>query len=214
MKNYAIFDMDGTLVNSMPYWQRLAEEYLRIKGVRKIRREILENIRPMTIFEAAVYFKDVYGFLEAPEDLAQEVNELMIKHYREDIPLKPGVRDYLEKLKKGNVRMCVASATAEYLMKACLERAGILENFEFLLSCETVGMGKHSPEIYFLAAEKLGARPEDTAVYEDALHAVETAKAAGFYVTAVYDENGKENWEKICGIADDSIFCWKDALRK
>ncbi|HJB16696.1 MAG TPA: HAD family phosphatase [Candidatus Blautia excrementipullorum] len=210
-KNYAIFDMDGTLVDSMPYWQRLAEEYLRLKNIRDIRTEVLERIRPMTILEAARYFKEIYHFDSESEDIAREVNELMAEHYREDIPLKPGIKEYLAKLKERNVKMCVASATAEYLMEACLRRLGILEEFEFLLSCETVGAGKHSPEVYYLAAKKLGAEPQDTAIYEDAFHAVQTAKNAGFYVAAVYDENAKENWEEICNLADEKIRNWEDA---
>ena len=106
----------------------------------------------------------------------------------------------------------MASATAEHLMEACLKRLGVLEDFEFLLSCETVGAGKHSPEVYHAAVEKLGAKPEDTAVYEDVLHAVETAKKAGFYVAAVYDDNGKDSWEKISETADETIMNWEDAL--
>ena len=195
----------------MPYWQRLAEEYLRLKNIRDIRTEVLERIRPMTILEAARYFKEIYHFDSESEDIAREVNELMAEHYREGIPLKPGIKEYLAKLKERNVKMCVASATAEYLMEACLRRLGILEEFEFLLSCETVGAGKHSPEVYYLAAKKLGAEPQDTAIYEDAFHAVQTAKNAGFYVAAVYDENAKENWEEICNLADEKIRNWEDA---
>lgn len=195
----------------MPYWQRLAEEYLRLKNIRDIRTEVLERIRPLTILEAARYFKEIYHFDSDSEDIAREVNELMAEHYREDIPLKPGIKEYLAKLKKRNVKMCVASATAEYLMEACLRRLGILEEFEFLLSCETVGAGKHSPEVYYLAAKKLGAEPQDIAIYEDAFHAVQTAKNAGFYVAAVYDENAKENWGKICNLADEKIRNWRDA---
>ena len=211
-KKYAIFDMDGTLVDSMPYWKKLAKEYLQLKGICKIQPEVMEKISPMTILESAAYFKKIYGFAPTPEEIAGEVNGLMARHYEEDVPLKEGVREYLAKLKKRKVRMCVASATAVHLMKACLKRLGVLEDFEFLLSCETVGAGKHSPEVYRTAVEKLGAKPEDTAVYEDALHAVETAKKAGFYVAAVYDDNGKDNWEKISKTADETILNWEDAL--
>lgn len=204
--------MDGTLVDSMPRWKGLATEYLQLKGVREIDAGVMEKITPMTILEAAEYFKEIYHFSPSPEEIAREVNDLMAEHYEEDIPLKSGIKEYLAKLKTRNVRMCVASATAEHLMEACLKRLGILENFEFLLSCETVGAGKHSPEVYHLAAEKLGAKSEDTAVFEDALHAVQTAKKAGFYVTAIYDDNGKENWEKICSIADETILSWEDLV--
>lgn len=210
-KKYAIFDMDGTLVDSMPWWQGLAEEYLyRMEGISDVSREILEEIRPMTIQEAAVYFKKKYQINKEPETIAAQVNELMAEHYRKDILLKPGTGRFLEKLKKQNVRMCVASATAEYLMEACLDRLGVRDKFEFLLSCEAVGAGKHRPDVYHLAAGRLEADIKDTVVYEDALHAVRTAKKAGFYVVAVYDESMRQNWESICKYADEAVMSWEE----
>ena len=164
-KKYAIFDMDGTLVDSMPWWQGLAKEYLLKEGVEEISPEVLEKIRPLTITESAVLFKEIYGIQGTPEEMAAKVNGLMAEHYKKDIPLKPGVREYLAGLKEQGVKMCVASATAEHLMEACLKRLGVRDDFEFLLSCEEVGAGKHSPDVYHLAAERLGAAPVDTAVY-------------------------------------------------
>jgi uncharacterized membrane protein YbhN (UPF0104 family) len=82
--------------------------------------------------------------------------------------------------------MCVASATAEDLMDACLTRLGVAHYFSFLLSCETIGAGKSRPDVYFEAAKRLGAQPEDIAVFEDALYAANTAKQAGFYTIAIW----------------------------
>mgnify|MGYP005783901203 FL=1 len=209
-KKYAIFDMDGTLVDSMPWWQGLAKEYLLKEGVEEISPEVLEKIRPLTITESAVLFKEIYGIQGTPEEMAAKVNGLMAEHYKKDIPLKPGVREYLAGLKEQGVKMCVASATAEHLMEACLKRLDVRDDFEFLLSCEEVGAGKHSPDVYHLAAEKLGASPVDTAVYEDALHAVQTAKQAGFYVIGIYDESMKDNWKEICALADEVMRDWED----
>ena len=115
-KKFAIFDMDGTLVDSMPWWQGLAKEYLLKEGVEEISPEVLEKIRPLTITESAVLFKEIYGIQGTPEEMAAKVNGLMAEHYKKDIPLKPGVREYLAGLKEQGVKMCVASATAEHLM--------------------------------------------------------------------------------------------------
>ena len=207
-KKYAIFDMDGTLIDSMGFWKNLAAEYLTAKGVAEIPAQILEQIKPMTMSESAALFKREFGLTG---DVEAEMNAMMEDHYRTDIPLKPGVREYLENLHRQGVRMCVASATAEHLMESCLTRLGVRQNFEFLLSCETVGAGKRSPLVYQEAARRLGAVPGETAVYEDALYAVQTARNAGYYVVGVYDDSASGNWQTIENIADEIIIDWEDA---
>ena len=208
-KQFAIFDMDGTLIDSMVFWKNLATEYLTCKGVREIPAEILEQIKPMTMSESAALFQTAFGLTG---DIESEMNAMMDDHYRKDIPLKPGVREYLQKLHARGTRMCVASATAEYLMDACLARLGVRDYFEFLLSCETVGAGKRSPRIYHSSATKLGAKPTEIAVYEDALYAVQTAKNAGYYVAGVRDDSNTECWESIKDLADEIIINWEEAL--
>lgn len=207
-KKFAIFDMDGTLVDSMVYWKALAGEYLKSKGVEKMPEYVEERIKAMTMTESAALFIGEFHLAGTPEMVAAEMNDMLDNHYRCDIPLKPGVINYLQHLQKMGCRMCVASATAEHLMAACLGRLGILDCFEFLLSCESVGAGKDRPDIYFTVAQKLGAEPGDIGVFEDALYAVETAKKAGFYVVGIYDESGSENWKKIEELADETIRSW------
>ena len=117
-KRFAIFDMDGTLVDSMVYWKRLATEFLESKGVQKISPAILEKIKPMTMTESAALFIQEYGLSGTAESVAAEMNTMMDEHYRRDIPLKSGAAAYLEVLHCRDVTMCVASATAEELMEA------------------------------------------------------------------------------------------------
>ena len=206
-KNFAIFDMDGTLIDSMIFWKKLASEYLNSKGVKQIPEEILEQIKPMTMSESAALFQREFGLTGDPE---AEMNAMMDAHYRNDIPLKPGVREYLQMLHNKGGRMCVASATAEHLMEACLTRLGVRDFFEFLLSCETVGVGKRSPLVYHESAKRLTAAPAEIAVYEDALYAVQTAKSAGYYVVGVYDDSAAKNWQTIECIADEIILNWDE----
>ena len=207
-KPFAIFDMDGTLIDSMTFWENLAAEYLTSKGIREIPAEILEQIQPMTISESTALFQKAFGLTGDPED---EMNAMMDAHYRNDIPLKPGVLKYIQMLQRRGVRMCVASATAEQLMESCLTRLGVRDYFEFLLSCETVGVGKRSPLVYHESARRLNASPAEIAVYEDALYAVQTAKAAGYYVVGVYDHSAAENWSAFAQEADELILNWEDA---
>jgi haloacid dehalogenase superfamily, subfamily IA, variant 3 with third motif having DD or ED len=204
-KRYAIFDMDGTLVDSMAYWRRLSSEYLNSRGVAQIPQDILERIKPMTMTESAALFLRTFSLSGTPESIAAEMNALMERHYRSDIPLKSGVEDYLRALSADGVRMCVASATSEPLAEACLRRLGVLPRFEFLLSCERVGAGKNRPDVYLAAAKRLGAPAGEIAVYEDALFAADTAKRAGFYVVGVYDESAGRHWDQLSNLADETI---------
>jgi HAD superfamily hydrolase (TIGR01509 family) len=207
-KKYAIFDMDGTLIESMGFWKNLAPEYLAQKGIDPIPADLPARIKTMTMSESAALFRQEFGLTGDP---AAEMNAIMEDHYRNDIPLKSGVREYLENLHRQGVRMCVASATAEHLMESCLTQLGVRNYFNFLLSCETVGAGKRSPLVYQEAARRLGAVPGDIAVYEDALYAVQTAKAAGFYVLGIYDDGAAGNWETIAKVADEIIINWEEA---
>ena len=207
-KKYAIFDMDGTLVDSMAYWRNLAKEYLNQKGISNIPDTILEKISPMTMTESAALFIKEFGIDGTPEAVANEMNELMDTHYYKDIPLKKGVKEYLKGLYDAGVEMCVASATAIPLMEACLTRLGIRDCFSFVLSCETIGVGKSRPDIYYAAADRFGASPEETAVYEDALYAAETAKKAGFFLVGVFDESAENNFTRLKEISDEIILEW------
>ena len=212
-KRFAIFDMDGTLVDSMVYWKHLATEFLESKGVRTISPDILERIKPMTMTESAALFIQEYGLSGTAESVAAEMNAMMDEHYRRDIPLKAGVAAYLEALGKRGVSMCVASATAEELMEACLARLGVAGHFSFLLSCEAVGSGKNRPDVYLEAARRLGAQPEEIAVYEDALYAAKTAAQAGFYTIAVEDISNQPHWETLTAFADEAILDWQRAAQ-
>ena len=212
-KRFAIFDMDGTLVDSMPYWQRLGKEYLLRAGVKEVSPELLERIKPMTMAESTALFHRELGLAGSPEEIADELHAIMEAHYLHDVPLKPGAADYLRKLKARGVRMCVASATVERLVEACLNRLGVADCFEFLLSCDTVGAGKDRPDVFFAAAKRFDAEPGEIAAYEDAIFAAETAAKAGFYTIGVYDANGAGSWAALQAFAAETITDWNDAAR-
>lgn len=202
---YAIFDLDGTLIDSMGIWQNLGCEYLRSKGITENIEDTIEEIAPLTMSESAALFAERFPLHSDAEHVAKEMNDIIAKHYKHDIPLKKGMKEHLERLKESGVRMCVASATAEFLVKACLERLGILSCFEFILSCETMNTSKRGPDIYLEAARRFKAQPGEIAVYEDAKYAIETAKKAGFHIIAVYDEEAKKYWPQLCEIADETM---------
>ena len=212
-KRFAIFDLDGTLVDSMVYWEQLGREYLASKGITQGIEPVLEQIIPMTMSESSALFIEVFGIPGTTESVAAEMNAIMEEHYRTDIPLKTGVEAYLAKLSQNGLVMCVASSTAKELMYACLSRLGVADRFAFLLSCEEVGAGKNRPDVYWEAARRLGAKPWEIAVYEDALYAARTAKEAGFYMVAVFEDSEKDHWEELTDLAHEAILDWGKAAQ-
>ena len=210
-KLFAIFDMDGTLVDSMVYWQRLGREYLASRGITENVDEVMERVKPMTMLESAALFIETFSLPGTPESVAAEMNAVMDAHYREDVPLKAGARDYLEALKARGARMCVATATPEHLARLCLERLEVADLFDFILSCETVASGKDRPDVFLEAARRLGTAPADTAAFEDAFFAAHTAKSAGFYTVGVYDPASVARWQDMTALADETILDWAEA---
>ncbi len=182
-----IFDMDGTLVDSMPYWENLADSFLTRHGLSPVPASIQQQIKTLTVTQSAELFVQHFGLRQTPQQTAQEMEQQMQAHYARDIPLKPGVRRYLAQLHAAGVQMCVA------------------EYFSFFLSCETVGAGKNSPTVYFAATEKWGISPAQAAVYEDALYAAQTAKQAGFYVVGIYEKSAQTDWPALEELADETI---------
>ena len=199
---FAIFDMDGTLVNSMEYWTSLGSEYLKSKGVSdEAAAPVLAVLENQTISESSALMVKTYGWQRTPEQVADEINGLMQEHYRRDVQLKNGVKEYLRRLHEAGTRCCVASASAPDNVRICLTRLGVADDFEFALSSEDYG-SKAEPDIYFACAKRFGAQPGAIWVYEDALYAVKTAEKAGFHTVGVLDRWTKEKWPKIREAAD------------
>lgn len=205
-----IFDMDGTLVDSMGYWRSLERNFLAQKGVSGPIDEVLELAKPLPLVKSTALFIERFQLEGTPEQMADEMVHAMEQHYLNDIPLKEGARTFLEDLKRQNAKMCVVTATPRPLVEVCLSHLDLTHYFEFVLSCDEVGAGKDQPTAFFEAARRLNAKPADIAVFEDSLQATQTAKKAGFYTVGVYDKNGADYWDQLSGLADERIITWDE----
>ncbi|WP_251317652.1 HAD family hydrolase [Flintibacter muris] len=207
---FAIFDMDGTLVDSMGYWNRLADEYLARHGIPPLSPELKEESIALTMQGTGELFIREFGLPGTADDIAREVNALMEEHYRTDVSLKPGAAALLERMRAAGFKMCVASSTAPALLDICLRRLGVRDYFQFLLSCEEVGVGKNHPDVYLEADRRLGGTPENTVIFEDILVAAQTAKKAGFSLGVIYDVNSHTEQPQLKTLADCYVTRWDD----
>lgn len=188
----AIFDVDGTLLDSMGVWQGLAERYLMSKGIEP-EKGLSEKLKTFTVSQAADYYRERYHLKLETAEIIRETNLIISDYYRNQASLKPGVGGFLEFLKKNGVKMCVATATDRELIVPALKRNGIDGYFSGMFCGDDVKTGKDSPEIFMKALELLGTDIESTWVFEDALHAAETARSAGFKVAGIYDCHTTQN---------------------
>lgn len=211
-KDYALFDMDGTLLDSMGYWKRVAIDYLQNFGVYSLEPDVERQLETVTLLDAARLLIGRLGLKIQPEQCVQEMNDIMRSHYEQRIGFKDGVDQYLQKLANDGVPMALVTATSLELALPCLQRLNLLPYFDLTLSCESIGVSKQRPDIYLKAAEHFNAKPENGVVYEDALFAAQTAKSANFYVVGVYDEAYAHDWEQLSSIADYSLRSWRELL--
>ncbi|MEG0806267.1 MAG: HAD family phosphatase [Lachnospiraceae bacterium] len=192
----AIFDLDGTLLDSMFVWDSIGEEYLLSRGVTP---EPGLNIifKKMSIVQAAQYYKSEYKINDSIEEIINGVNGMVEHYYLDVVCLKSGILPLLKSFQNRGIKMCVATATDRYLTEAALRRNGIYDYFTQILTCTEVGFGKDSPVIYERAREELRTPKETTLIFEDAIHAILTAKAAGFPVVGIYDHSSKKDQNDI-----------------
>ena len=206
----AIFDFDGTLVDSMFIWDTIGEDYLRTLNIEP-RKDLRMALMPLTLEEAAQYFRDQYGVMLSIQEIVDGVNRMVERIYRTKVTLKPNVDAYLSFLKESHIPMCVATVTDRYLVEETLERLGILKYFCQIFTCAEVGSGKDKPDIYQKALSFLGTKKEETYVFEDALFALKTAKADGFHTVSVYDRH-ELGQEEVKTLADFYIRDFKDPI--
>lgn len=207
----AIFDLDGTLLDSMKMWSRVGSVFLQGKGI-ETPADLAESVGQLTLMEAAAYFSSRFPLGMNPDEILQAWTEYIALQYRKEIILKPSVKEYIYRLRQNGIKMCVATLTDRPHVLAALERLEILDCMEFILTSSEVGKSKRSPDIYLRAAELLEVPIRDCVVFEDVLYAAKTAKKAGFTVYGVYDEDAAPDQEEMQKVCDKYITNFEELL--
>lgn len=186
-KKAVLFDLDGTLVDSMWVWSQIDIDYLGARGI-SVPPGLQQAVEGMAFTEVAVYFKERFGIADSVETIKNQWQEMAMEQYSHQVPLKPGAGAFLSYLKERDFRLAVASSNALSLIEAALKGHGIRQYFDCIITSCEVAKGKPAPDVYLEAAKRVGAAPADCLVFEDIVPGILAGKAAGMQVCAVYDK--------------------------
>lgn len=206
----AIFDLDGTLIDSMWVWEKVDKEFLAKRNL-SVPKNYGENIAGLSFEQTAQYTIDNLGLTDSVQELVAEWNEMGAYEYANNVKLRAHAKDYLLKLKSLGVRLSTATSLSPVLSELVLKSNGVYDLFHEQCHADEVGKGKTEPDIFLLAAKKLGVDPEHCIVFEDILPGVISAKKAGMKVFCVHDEYSKHNISKIQDIVEDYLYDFRDA---
>lgn len=186
----AIFDMDGTLIDSLMLWNILwstfGKKYLNDHSFAPSVEDD-KTVRTLTLKDAMYLIHNHYHLGKSGEELLKLANNMIYDFYANSVELKKGVKEFLEYCKNSGVKMCVASATAPELVNVAIKHCDIEKYFLKVFSCDTLGNGKEHPDIFLRAIDFLGEKTEDIWVFEDSLVAIETATKIGMPTVGIYD---------------------------
>ena len=209
----AIFDLDGTLLDSMGVWRQIDVDFLGKRGFR-VPEDYLKEITAKNFDEAAKYTISRFGLQESVESIIEEWFAMAIHDYTHEVQLKPFVREYLTHLKERGVKIAAATSSEERLFLPCLKHHDILKYFDAYTVTSEVKRAKGFPDVYENAAAKLGLEAKDCVVYEDILKGVEGAKMGGFYVVGVEDIHSGYEKEQIMKGSDYYISSFEELFQQ
>ena len=207
-----IFDLDGTLLDSMGVWVRIDIEFLQKRGIG-FTEEYGKAISSMKLSEAADYTIKLFRLEERAEDIIEEWLEMSREKFTHEIGLKPFAKELLTELRAKGVPMGIATTSKKELYQPALERNEIAGFFDVIVDSDMVRTGKESPDIYLKAAELLGVEPKKCVVFEDTLVGIRSAASCGFLTVGMLDKENAGNHGEIRTVCDVAVFDFKQFLR-
>ena len=206
-----LFDLDGTLVDSMWMWKDIDIEYLGKYGII-LPEELQRLIEGMSFSEVSVYFKETFGLKESLEEIKAEWISMAKDKYAHEVPLKPGAIRFLDYLRAHNIRMGIATSNSRELLDAVLESRKIAPYFGCCMTACEAGAGKPAPDIYLKVAKALETEPADCLIFEDTPAGIQAGIRAGIPVCAVADRHSADRKDQILELADYYIETFDQVL--
>lgn len=206
-----IFDMDGTLLDSMYVWEKIDIDFLARRGI-EVPEDYMHSISHLGAYETALYTIERFGLNDTPEGLIREWIDMAVAEYA-NVPLKSGASEYISYLKENGIKIAIATASEPEIVKAALCGRSFAKDIDYIATVNDVKRGKGFPDIYLKCAEKLGLNVEDCIVYEDILTGVKGALSGGFKTVAMYDKHSEKSKREIMDIASGYIYNFMDMIR-
>lgn len=208
-----IFDMDGTLIDSMWVWEEVDVDY--VKRYQLVEPEgFYETIEGMSFTDVAKYYKKTFPQIrDSVEQIKADWMEMGYRLYRDEVELKSGVKEFLEELKKCGIKIGIATSNDRDMTEMVLEARGILQEFDAICTSDEVKIGKPAPDVYLKAAEDLGVDPKDCLIFEDVPAGLMAGKSAGMQTCAVADKFSEDQIEKKRALADYFIQDYFEVLK-
>lgn len=197
----AIFDADGTLLDSMGQWNLVPYKYVKSLGVAAD-ENIAEKLFTMTISEAAEFIIDEYKLSVTVEETVEGMDAIIREFYKNDVKLKDGAGELLEFFKSRGIPMVIGTSTDRDCIEVGLERTGISAYFDKIYTSTEVGKSKEKPDLFIQAMEFMESSPDETIVFEDGLYSLKTAAALGMKTVGIFDEVSLSNQKELKELAD------------
>lgn len=207
----AIFDLDGTILDSMDVWKEIDKEFLCRRKI-EFSLDYTEAMKKLTYLEGAQYTVRRYHLQETPEEIMEEWNEMARVAYRTRLRMKPGVESYLQELRRRGIKTALATVSSEELYCAALKANRVEQYFDLTADISRVNRGKEYPDLYEYVASRLEVEPEGCLVFEDTLHSLEGARAGGFRTCAVYDRASQGDWINLKEAADFALLSFEEGI--
>ncbi len=208
-----IFDLDGTLVDSTWVWAKIDEDYLGNLGIVPP-KNLMKEIGHMSMEQIAVYFKEKFSIEDSLEVIQETWNEMALGEYSSNVPLRKGADKFLAHLKNLGIKIGLATSNSKILLETVLVKHNIYQYFDSITTTGEVLKGKDSPDVFLLAATRLGVPPERCLVFEDIPFALKAARQAGMKAVAVQDPYKAQEWESIQSLADHYIVDYDEIFKK
>ncbi|SCJ30765.1 Phosphorylated carbohydrates phosphatase TM_1254 [uncultured Clostridium sp.] len=207
----AIFDLDGTLVDSMWVWEQIDIDFLNSKGYTPP-KDLKNDITHLTFNQTAEYFKNRFNLPDSIDEITTTWHNMAYDFYSSKVKLKPGVIPFFNKLKSLDIKIGLATSNSIPLLEATLKNNGIYHLFDAITVTEEVKKSKENPDVYLLCANKLNIAPENCVVFEDIIAAVKGAKLAGMKVIGVYDKSSEDQEELLTKACDKYIYNYNELV--